>query len=156
VLLTARREGYVPPGSAAPREAVEFPDATGSEELYPPADHPGVLTVGDTDPSSSVGPTADGRTKPDALLDDSRAFLTDGEVSSGSSNAAAYVAGVVALLKAAEPSLGPRGLLRIAREGPPFHPTTTASGRARPPAALRLWQTPSRSRLAAIAAGGRG
>jgi hypothetical protein len=155
VLLAARRETYLPPGSATPRPAVDFPDATGAGELYPPADHPGVLTVGDIDPSSSIGPTADGRPKPDALLEDSRADFTDGDVSSGSSNAAAYVAGVVALLKATEPSLGPRGLLRIAREGPAFHPRPTAPRRGGYPAELRLWQTPSRARLAAAANGGR-
>ena len=103
--MTASRDAYLAPGDDGPREAVEFLDATGEGEIYPPADHPLVLTVGDADPSSSVGPTADRRVKPDVLLEDSRAFFTDGQVSAGSSNAAAYLAGVVAVLKAAEPSL---------------------------------------------------
>jgi hypothetical protein len=152
VLLTARRETYLAPGSHTPLDAVEFLDATGAGELYPPAEHPGVLTVGDTSPSSSVGPTADGRAKPDALVQDSRAYFTDGEVSAGSSNAAAYVAGVVALLKAAEPSLGPRGLLRIAGSGLVSPPPPAAFGRNDAPVGLRLWKTPSRARLAGIVA----
>jgi subtilisin family serine protease len=150
VLLTARRETYLPPGSNEPREAVEFLDATGSGEMYPPADHPGVLTVGAADPASSVGPTADGRAKPEVVLEDSRAYFTDGEVSAGSSNAAAYVTGVVALLKAAEPSLDARALKRIARDGPVYHPPPSARGRA--PAGLYLWQTPGRARLSGIVA----
>ena len=71
-----------------PAEAVKFFDAVGREELYPPADHPLVLTVGDSSPDSSVGPTADYRIKPDVILEDSRAFFTDGQVTAGSSNAA--------------------------------------------------------------------
>jgi hypothetical protein len=119
ILLTASREVYVPPGGDAPTDALEFLDATKGGELYPPADHPLVLTVGDSAPDSSVGPTADGRTKPDVILEDSRAFFSDGQVSSGSSNAAAYVAGVVAVLKAAEPRLRTRHLLVLARQGTP-------------------------------------
>ena len=117
VLLTASRDVYVAPGGDAPREAVEFLDATGEGELYPPADHPLVLTVGDSSPVSAVGPTADGRLKPNVILEDSRAFFTDGEVSVGSSNAAAYLAGIVAVLKVAEPGLRTRHLLLLARQG---------------------------------------
>ena len=47
-------------------------------------------------------------------------------MTSGSSNAAAYIAGVVAVLKAAEPGLRPRHLLRLAR--PATAPRTSASG----------------------------
>ena len=117
VLVTASRDA-TSAGGRRPREAVEFLDATGEGELYPPADHPLVLTVGDADPASSIGPTADARVKPDVLLEDSRAFFTDGQVSAGSSNAAAYVAGVVAVLKAAEPGLRTRHLLLLASRGP--------------------------------------
>ena len=129
VLLTAARDTYVPAGSDTPAEAVKFLDATGRYELYPPADHPLVLTVGDSSPDSSVGPTADHRLKPDVILEDSRAFFTDGQVTAGSSNAAAYLAGVVAVLKAAEPRLHPRHLLWLARQEPPTpaRPTATVS-----------------------------
>jgi len=49
--------------------------------------------------------TVDRRLKPDTVLEDSRAFFSDGLVTAGSSNAAAYVAGVVAVLRAAQPGL---------------------------------------------------
>jgi hypothetical protein len=120
ILLTASREVYVPTEGDALQEAVEFLDASREGELYPPADHPLALTVGDSAPDSSVGPTADRRAKPDVLLEDSRASFSDGQVSVGSSNAAAYVAGVVAVLKAAEPGLRTRHLLLLARQGTPL------------------------------------
>jgi hypothetical protein len=116
VLVTSSRETYVDPETGAVDDAVTFYDATGKGELYPPADNPLVLTVGDSSPASSVGPTADHRVKPDVVLPDSRAFFTDGEVTAGSSNAAAYFAGIVAVLKAAEPRLQARHLLRLARQ----------------------------------------
>jgi hypothetical protein len=159
VLVTASREVYLPPGSQTPRKALEFLDATGEGEIYPPADHRLVLTVGDGDPASSIGPTGDGRTKPDALLENSRADFSDGEVSSGSSNAAAYVAGVVAVLKAAAPGLRPADLVRLARQGPAVPAPVLQRRAPRPPDAvarsLRLWQTPSRTRLAEILGPGR-
>jgi subtilisin family serine protease len=163
VLVTASREGFVPAGGDGPREALEFLDASGEGELYPPADHPLVLTVGDADPSSSVGPTADRRIKPDVILEDSRAFFSDGEVSAGSSNAAAYVAGAVAVLRAVEPRLRPRHLLLLAQRGEavprmaareraataPVRLPTPSRSYVSPPI-LRAWRTPSRSQLAEV------
>jgi hypothetical protein len=116
VLITSTRESYIDPETGNVEDALTFYDATGKGELYPPADNPLVLTVGDSSPASSVGPTVDHRVKPDVILPDSRAFFSDGEVTSGSSNAAAYIAGVVAVLKAAEPGLRTRHLLRLARQ----------------------------------------
>jgi hypothetical protein len=151
VLVTSSRDVYLPASGEAPRAAVEFLDATGQGELYPPADHPLVLTVGDRDPSSSLGPTADGRLKPDVVLDDSRAYFSDGDVTAGSSNAAAYVAGVVAVLRAAAPALRPTTLLWIARQGLAVPSSTTNDRIARlarsSPPGVRFWQTPSRARL---------
>ncbi len=138
VLITAARETYVPPGSDTPEEAVKFFDATGREELYPPGDHPQVLTVGDTSPESAVGPTADYRLKPDVLLEDSRAFFSDGQVTAGSSNAAAYFAGVVAVLKAAQPGLGTRHLMRLARRDPAVPLPSLALTPPAPPERLAL------------------
>jgi hypothetical protein len=153
VLVASARDSYWTAGGDGPREALEFLDATGSGELYPPADSPLVLTVGDADPASSVGPTADGRAKPEVILEESRAFFTDGEIPAGSSTAAAYVAGVVVLLKAAAPVLRPRHLFHIARLGPTIPASTVRprlAGQASRPSNLRLWQTPSRARLAQI------
>ena len=151
VLVTATRDSYVAPKGEALREALEFLDATGDGELFPPADHPLVLTVGDSEPSSSLGPTEDHRVKPNVILADSRADFTDGQISTGSSNAAAYVAGAVATLKAAAPGLRPGDLLAIAKQGPAVPPSALA---LRPPLATatgyHFWQTPSRARLARI------
>jgi hypothetical protein len=179
VLVTATHDLYFPPGSAVPEDAIRFVDATGEEELYPPADDPRVLTVGDLSPSSSIGPTADRRVKPEVLLEDSRAYFTDGDVSAGSSNAAAYFAGIVAILKASEPGLKPRHLTRLATEGrqlsevlaqakAPATLTRTTRNPLPPPLAmplrpgfdaarsgLRLWRTPTRERLAEIVRGTR-
>jgi len=157
VLVTASRDAYMSPRGDVPREAVEFLDASGEGEVYPPADNPLVLTVGDSDPSSSIGPTVDRRVKPDVILEDSRAFFSDGEVSAGSSNAAAYVAGVVTVLKAAAPSLRPAGLLRLAQQGPAVKAPAGRGGSARPPAnsGVRFWQTPDRARLAGAVRDGR-
>jgi hypothetical protein len=128
VLVTSSRDTYVSPETGNPDDAVTFFDATGKGELYPPADNPLVLTVGDSGPNSAVGPTADQRLKPDLIIPDARAFFTDGAVTAGSSNAAAYFAGVVAVMKAAEPDLRTRHLLRLARgEDPAPRPVTAGS-----------------------------
>jgi hypothetical protein len=127
VLVMATQENYVAPGGGLPRSAVEFLDASRQAEIYPPADHPLVFTVGDAAPSSSIGPTTDGRPKPDTFLEDSSAFFTDGTVSRGSSNAAAYLTGVVAVLKAAEPNLRASHLLWLAR-----HDGRSSSSSVRP------------------------
>jgi hypothetical protein len=114
VLITSSREGFFDPKTGAPTEAIRFLDASRKGEIYPPADNPLVLTVGDTSPDSAVGPTADHRRKPDIVLEDSRAAFTNGDITFGASNAAAYFAGVTVLLKAAEPGLATRHLLWFA------------------------------------------
>jgi hypothetical protein len=153
VVAVPSRESYLPPNSERPEPAFAFVDANHENELYPPADNPLVLTVGDLDPSSSIGPTADRRVKPDVVVKDSRAYFSDGEVSAGSSNAAAYVAGVVAVLKAAAPSLKPRHLLQLAREGSAVT-GKMLQGRAlkspNAPLGFHIWRTPTRSRLAEL------
>jgi hypothetical protein len=116
VLITSSREGFLDPKSGAPAEAIQFLDASRKGEIYPPADNPLVLTVGDTGPESAVGPTADHRRKPDILLESSQAAFTNGDMTYGASNAAAYFTGVVALLKAAEPGLRTRHLLWFAHQ----------------------------------------
>jgi len=157
MLVTASRDFYLPPGGNMPREAFEFTDASDSGELYPPADNPRVLTVGDSDPSSSLGPTADGRIKPDVILEDSRAFFSDGEISSGSSDAAAYIAGVVAVLKTSAPVLHSSDLFRLAKQGPAVSLSTLRGSTRRSSSATgyHYWQTPSRARLAEVIRTGR-
>jgi len=115
VLVTAQRDApYIDPASGLETSPVEFIDATGIGEIFPPADNPRVITVGDASSSSAVGPTADFRVKPDILIEDSQAVFSNGESSYGSSNAAAYFTGVVCLLKAAEPNLTAAHLLKLA------------------------------------------
>ena len=157
VLLSASRDGKTPdPKTGKPTDAIQFVDASGAGEIFPPADHPLVITVGDAGEESSVGPTLDHRVKPDVVLRHSEALFTDGEVSAGASNAAAYYAGVVALLKAAEPRLEARHLLDLARRPQPATATTTSRRVTSAPAARpvrdyilerRLWRTPTRREL---------
>ncbi len=175
VLVTSTRESYIDPDTGTADEAVKFYDATGKGELYPPADNPLVVTVGDSSPASSGGPTADHRVKPDVILPDSRAFFSDGDVTAGSSNAAAYFAGIVSVMKAAEPGLRSRHLFRLAREDTAGRTTTSGapirsvpstggprSGELLPSPVSRAlsteaaslenrgWRTPSRARLAEV------
>ena len=106
VLLSATKDApFADPDTGKFTYPVEFLDATHGGEIYPPADHPGVLTVGDGARFSAVGPTADGRVKPDVVLATSVARFSNGEESGGSSNAAAYFAGVVTVLRSREPTL---------------------------------------------------
>ena len=143
VLVTSSRESFLDPTTGTVDDALKFYDASGKGEIYPPADNPLVVTVGDSSPASSVGPTADNRVKPDVILPDSRAFFSDGEVTAGSSNAAAYFAGVVAVLKAAEPGLGTRHLLRLARQNASARTATAAAAPED-----RTWRTPTKAKLA--------
>jgi len=157
VLITATRDGKAPDPKSPENlhDAFQFLDASDGGEIYPPADHPLVLTVGDASKESSVGPTMDHRLKPDVVLRHSEALFTDGEMSAGASNAAAYFAGVVALLKVAEPRLETRHLLELARQS-----QTASTTVRRVPTTLsaqpirdfiiqrRVWRTPTRGELA--------
>lgn len=106
VLVTAAKDAPFPdPDTGKMTPPVELLDASNGGELYPPADHAGVITVGDGSRASAVGPTADGRVKPDVVMPTSVARFSNGEESAGSSNAAAYFAGVVAVLRAKEAGL---------------------------------------------------
>jgi hypothetical protein len=157
ILVTALRDThYHDPQTGKMTRPVQLLDASEEGEVYPPADHPEVITVGEGSRYSSLGPTADGRTKPDVVLADSTAQFSSGEESKGSSNAAAYFAGVVAVIKAAQPSLQARHLLALTRQGEtavqqaqpirsqpdPSRPVT-----ARPPPPRIPWRTPAPDKL---------
>jgi hypothetical protein len=133
VLVTSSREGFLDAKTGAPTESLRFADASRKGEIYPPADNPLVLTVGDRNPESAVGPTADHRRKPDILLEESHAAFTNGDLTFGASNAAAYFAGVVVLLKAAEPELSTRHLLWLAHNDKTTQATTDGGSAERPP-----------------------
>lgn len=119
VLITATRDEAADGKTGEAQEGVPFLDANGKGEIYPPADNPLVLTVGDTTIASSTGATADHRRKPDVIIADARATFTNGLTSTGASNAAAYFAGVVVMMKAIEPRLTTSDLLVFA------HPRST-------------------------------
>ncbi|MFO0938613.1 MAG: S8 family serine peptidase [Gemmataceae bacterium] len=94
---------------------VQFAEATNQEELFPPADHPRVITVGEQTEYSAMGPTADRRLKPDIVLPSLAAKWSNGETYGGTSYAAAYFAGVTAVLKAQNPTLTTDDLMRWIR-----------------------------------------
>jgi hypothetical protein len=132
------------PASRLETSPVDFIDASGVGEIFPPADHPRVITVGDASAGSSVGPTADFRVKPDFLIEDSQAVFSNGESSYGSSNAAAYFAGVVCLLKANEPNLTTSHIQKLATVNPRAT-TTVAPNSTRRPAPSAAWTTQTTS-----------
>jgi hypothetical protein len=122
LLLVATRDEAADPKTGEPLEGVPFLDQNGKGEIYPPADNPLVIAVGDTTLASSTGATADHRRKPDVIIDDARATFTNGLSTTGASNAAAYFAGIVCLLKAYEPRLTTNDVLAFA------HPRSALTG----------------------------
>ena len=167
VLVTTERPEAADPQTGQALEAVPFYDANRKGELYPPADHPQVLTVGDTAATSSLGATTDHRRKPDIVLGDSRATFTNGLTMQGASNAAAYFAGIVLVLKAADERLTSRHLLtwtharvnRVTTDQPVSRTTRSGalvirpSGGGASSTVQENWRTPTRQELANRLAG---
>lgn len=122
LLVTAGRPPVVDARTGRADPSVELLDATRGGEVYPPGDHAGVLTVGEPTASSAVGPTSDGRVKPDVIVSGSVVRFTSGEETAGTSNAAACFAGAVAVMRATEPGLTVRHVrewVRILDRGAP-------------------------------------
>lgn len=95
-------------------KAITFIDKTENGDIMPPADNPNVITVGDaSDERSSLGPTLDGRTKPDIVIKDGQVEFTDGSTAVGSSTAAALFASVLCLLKSYDPHFTMKEIFRI-------------------------------------------
>jgi len=101
-----------------PDDAIKMQDASFAGEIMIPADNPSVITVGADSPQSSKGPTADGRLKPDLVIDRVEVKFTDGLISSGSSNAAALFAGVALLAKGQNPKLDRAALIEVGKTLP--------------------------------------
>lgn len=117
VLLTpSRGDPYPHPDTNKLTNPVQFLDASNEEELFPPADHIRVLTVGDKSEESARGPTADRRVKPDLLLPHLPAKWTNGEIVSGTSYSAAFFTGIVASMKANRDDLTTDDIQRWLRE----------------------------------------
>jgi len=78
---------------------VKLLDASNKEEIMDPSSHPDVIAIGSTLKYSAIGPTLDGRTKPDLTLNDEGVVTfsdaTDSMV--GNSFAAAEIAAAVAV-----------------------------------------------------------
>ena len=152
ILVNPDREYYKLAGTNAEREAFVFLDASLNGELYPPADNPGVITVGDSDPASSIGRLGVKRVNHEAIVNDSRAIFSDGETVSGSSVAAAFVTAAVAVLKSAAPVLNTRDVERFAALGPVV-PASALKGRptiVSTSMPFHLWQTPTRAKLVEV------
>lgn len=124
----------------------QFAQITAASSLSVPADARGAVAVGQADwqtdivdPSSSRGPTADGRTKPDLVAPTcvtSAVYATiENDVFCGTSSAAPHVAGAAALAQQANPAFTPDDLLAFFQShaqhlmGPDADPNTGGAGR---------------------------
>lgn len=79
---------------------IELVDGTRKKSIPVPADNKWATTAGSTHPFSSEGPTADGRKKPDVVLDGAEARFTDKVAISGPNIAAAQLGALAVLYKA--------------------------------------------------------
>ena len=153
LLSPSRADPYPHPTTEKPTDPVVFTDQTNAEELYPPADNPRVLTVGESSAFSAAGPTADRRLKPDLILPLLPAKWSNGEVSAGTSYSAAYFAGVIATMKADRPDLRTNDVMAWLAELRKPHRAPVNNMRPRP--APVPWRTPTATELANLLAGRR-
>jgi len=124
-------------------DSVEFHEANGAYEINPPADNPNVISIGDLSPVSSIGPTVDGRTKPDFRLENTRVEMSDGmTIPMGSSVASAVFAGIIVQLKSENPRLNKASLDRY---------RTKLQREARADKTVGpIWRTPESSEVATL------
>lgn len=115
IVVLPEREPLRMGDKSKPVDTVQFLDATPGYEVMVPADNPNVITVGDINSYSANGPTMDGREKPEFLMERSEASFSNGSISSGTSNAAAVFAGILAVLKANHPSISRASLLNFVK-----------------------------------------
>ncbi len=115
ITVLSQRGPYFDAAENSIVDPLEFLDATEGGEIMIPADHPKVIAVGERAQISALGPTSDGRSKPDVVIDSSTVEMTDGNGSSGTSNAAALFAGVLTVLKAHQPDLTTADVLRFTK-----------------------------------------
>jgi len=110
-------------------------DGGGFTFVATPADAPGVLTVGAVDSNgnyasfSSIGPTVDGRVKPDVMAKGASAAVVDAAgfvtTSSGTSFSSPIMAGAVTSLWQARPETTNAELMQIIRESSSLFDTPT-------------------------------
>jgi hypothetical protein len=115
IVVIPQREPIRNANEKKPIDPVQFVDATPGYEIMVPADNPTVITVGDVNSYSATGPTIDGREKPEFLMERSEASFSNGSTSSGTSNSAAMLAGILAVLKSYNPSLSRADLINFVK-----------------------------------------
>lgn len=93
---------------------IEMPSHSDGHEIYSPADMDEVIAVGARGRFSSIGPTLDGRAKPDIVIDDASVeYKGIKEPVDGSSNATAILGGLVIRQLAFEREMAEDPTLRI-------------------------------------------
>ena len=95
---------------------IDFIDATVGQEIMIPADSPHVLTAGISGVLGSVGPTMDGRLKPEFIVTNSYVAFTDGQQHDTTSSATGILSGVIALMKGVCPRLDHQGIISLLQE----------------------------------------
>lgn len=114
VVLIPGRGGYYDEQAQKDVPAIEFPDASGKEEIMVPADNPNAITVGATSPFSAKGPTMRPIQKPEIILPLAQVKFGQGKPPEiGTSVAAAMFAGMVALMKSSSPHLTRADILKL-------------------------------------------
>jgi hypothetical protein len=135
--VVPEKQPYLDADAGKMQLPVEVLEPSDSAEVMVPADNQDVVTVGDKSEFSSRGPTADGRTKPDIVLEDYPALFSDKAALGGPHAATAYLAAAVVALRANAPGLRTSHVLRIARE------TARGDGKER----SQFWKTPTVAEL---------
>jgi hypothetical protein len=148
LLMPSRGDPYPHPDTNRPTNPIDFPDASNIEELFPPADHARVITVGELSGESAAGPTADRRLKPDLLLPAVPARWSNGEVTGGTSYAAAYFTGIVALRRAVDPTMSTNDWMKWFAIRRKSH--VVQKGQVRLPPKPAEWKSPSAADWATI------
>ena len=95
---------------------IDFIDATVGQEVMIPADSPHVLTAGISGVLGSVGPTMDGRLKPEFIVTNSYVAFTDGQQHDTTSSATGVLSGIIALMKGICPRLDRQGIISLLQE----------------------------------------
>jgi hypothetical protein len=114
------KEGWLDETKYEMRDALELKPISLFEEVPTPADNARVITAGDRNPTSALGPTWDGRTKPEVVVENNRfTFKDNSEFDFSSSASGVIAASVVALLKV-RPDLTTPQYLRMTRNVMPY------------------------------------
>lgn len=131
--VLSEKKAYFDADDKKEKLPVELLEPSGKGEIMVPGDNREVITVGDQGKLSAVGPTEDGRDKPDVILDDYPALFSDKTALAGPHAAAAYVGAAVVAMRANAPGLRSTHVLRVGRD------LGTGDGKK----TSKRWKTPS-------------